>query len=90
MYCVYMLMNENGRLYIGVTTNLRKRLEYHRSSRGAKFTAYDKTFRIVFSESYGTLTDARKREIQIKNWRREKKDFLIAKFKNNQETKISK
>ena len=66
MYSVYMIRNMYGDLYIGITDNLQKRLKYHNEKRGAVFTKRDSKFKIVFLESYETLTEARKREIQIK------------------------
>lgn len=40
---------------------------------GAEFTKGKAKFYLVFSEKYNTLNEARKREIQIKKWRRDKK-----------------
>jgi len=51
------------------------------------FTKRDSKFEIVFLEEHLTLTSARKREIQIKKWRREKKETLIAKFQSGLSTK---
>ncbi len=56
--------------------------------RGALYTKRDSKFEIVFLEQYPTLSDARKREIQIKKWRREKKDLLIKKYSKGLETKM--
>lgn len=85
MYYVYMIKNYSGKnysgkLYIGVTEDLNKRLYYHNTKQGANFTKYKSGFKLVFSEQYQTLAEARKREIQIKKWRREKKDNLIKRF----------
>ena len=44
---------------------------------GAEFTKRNKVFDVVYSESYNSLKEARKRELQIKGWRREKKENLI-------------
>ena len=79
MYWVYMLKDVANNLYIGTTQNIEKRLAYHNDKRGALFTKHG-TFRIVFSERHTTMADARKREIQIKKWRRDKKEMLIERF----------
>ena len=89
MYYVYMIKNSSGKLYIGVTENLNKRLYYHNTKQGANFTKYKSKFEIVFEEKYQTLTEARKREIQIKKWRREKKEILIKRFVSGLPTKLS-
>ena len=77
MYFVYMIKNSHDDLYVGVTDNPEQRLKYHNEHRGALFTKRDSRFQIVFLEKYRSLADARKREIQIKKWRREKKEVLI-------------
>ena len=87
MYFVYMIKNSTNKLYIGITQNPSERLFYHNSLRGAKFTKYISDFRIVFLEEYPTLADARKREIQLKKWRREKKEMLIKRYQNGLTTK---
>ena len=88
MYYVYMIKNRFGNLYIGITTNLQKRLYYHNTNQGAVFTKTRNKFETVFYEKYNTLAEARKREIQIKKWRRDKKETLIQRFQNGLSTKL--
>ena len=76
------------KLYVGITENPNKRVGNHNQKRGAKFTKYVSDFKIVFLENYATLTQARKREIQIKKWRRDKKEILIQRYKSGLSTKI--
>jgi putative endonuclease len=87
MHFVYMLKNPFGDLYIGVTENPDKRLKYHNENRGAQFTKRENKFEIVFLEEYLSFAQARKREIQIKKWRREKKEILIERYRNGLATK---
>lgn len=77
---VYIIKNDDGKLYIGSSDNPKQRLDYHNKNRGALFTKRQKPFKIVLFEQYETLTEARKREIQLKNWRREKKEALIERY----------
>ena len=88
MYFVYMIRNSYGDLYIGITDNPDKRVKYHNEKRGASFTKRDSKFEIVFLEQQATLAGARKREIQVKKWRREKKEVLIEKFQKQLPTKL--
>ena len=88
MFFVYMLKNKLGDLYTGITQNVDKRLLVHNSGRGALFTKGNIEFQLVFSEKYDTLIEARKREIQIKKWRREKKEMLIERFTKGLETRL--
>ena len=88
MYYVYMAKNSIDKLYVGITENPQNRIIYHNQKRGAKFTKYKPDFEIVFLEQYQTLAEARKREIQINKWRREKKEILIKRFQNGLPTKL--
>ena len=88
MHFLYILKNSFGDLYIGITENPEQRLKYHNEKRGAQFTKRDSEFKIVFLEEYETLATARKREIQIKKWRREKKQMLIERYKRGLSTII--
>jgi putative endonuclease len=83
-----MLKNSYNDLYVGVTENPQQRLKYHNEKRGARFTKRDSPFEIVFLEKHLTLTEARKREIQIKKWRRDKKEMLIERYEKGLPTKI--
>jgi putative endonuclease len=82
-----MVKNLYNDVYIGITDNPQQRLKYHNEKRGALFTKRDSRFEIVFLEQHLTLADARKREVQIKKWRRGKKEFLIDKFQKGLTTK---
>ncbi|MCX6788120.1 MAG: GIY-YIG nuclease family protein [Candidatus Kaiserbacteria bacterium] len=88
MYFVYMIRNDADKLYVGITTDPESRVRYHNARRGAHFTKYIPNFQIVFLESYKTLAESRKREIQVKKWRREKKEVLIEKFQKQLPTKL--
>lgn len=75
-------------MYIGVTDNPERRLKEHNNKQGSNFTKKRDEFSIVFLEEHQTMSDARKREIQFKKWRRDKKDFLIDLYNKNLPTKI--
>ncbi|MDO8621468.1 MAG: GIY-YIG nuclease family protein [Candidatus Levybacteria bacterium] len=77
MYSLYILKNSKNHLYVGVTDNLQARLQRHNKGDGAEFTKRNKNFKLVYSEKFLTLLQARRREKQIKGWRRKKKDNLI-------------
>jgi len=89
MSWVYIIRNKGNKLYIGVTEKPTSRLYYHNRKRGAQFTQNNPSFKIVFLEKYPDLAEARKREIQIKKWRRDKKDKLIDLCHTGKETRLS-
>ena len=88
MVFVYMIKNSANKLYVGVADSPEKRLATHNSCRGANFTKNLPDFKIVFLEKHENLTEARQREIQIKKWRIDKKEFLIDKYKKGLPTNI--
>jgi putative endonuclease len=77
MYYLYLLRTPDNTLYTGVTSNLIEREERHNTSRGSTWTTKHKGGSIVYTESYATLSEARKREVQIKKWSRIKKEHLV-------------
>ena len=85
---VYMIRNRGNKIYIGVSKHPLKRLSEHNHKKGALFTKNNPSFKTVLLEEYPTFLEARKREIQIKKWRRDKKDKLIAKSLQGLETKM--
>ncbi|MBU4353609.1 GIY-YIG nuclease family protein [Candidatus Parcubacteria bacterium] len=80
-YCVYIVECADKSLYIGCTNNLERRLEQHNNSKcGAHYTKIRRPVVLKYSEKYETLAEARRREQEIKSWRREKKLDLINKI----------
>jgi putative endonuclease len=76
-YYVYILASRSRTLYAGVTNNLAVRLAQHReATRG--FSAQYRVNRLVYWESAESPYAAITREKQIKGYRREKKEALIA------------
>jgi putative endonuclease len=79
-YYVYILASRRyGTLYIGVTNDLRARLEQHRLGHGSKFVSQYSVHRLVYVETYENPEDAIRREKQLKKWNREWKIQLIEK-----------
>ena len=71
-YFVYLIGNyKKSKLttYVGYTSNLKNRLKLHNSGKGAKFTR-GKSWKILYSEKYGTKNEALSREYYIKKNRR--------------------
>ncbi len=85
-YYVYILINELKKpflTYVGYTNNLKKRLIYHNSSRGAKFTR-GRSWKLIYKKKYKTKQEALKNEYGLKKNKVKraeiKKKYLI---KNN-------
>lgn len=76
---VYILRCGDGSLYTGITTNVEKRLETHRSGKGAKYTRGRGPLEVVYTEECTDHSAALKREYAIKLLSREEKERLIGK-----------
>ena len=78
-YWVYMVTNAYGNvLYIGVTNNLERRIQEHRSGSIPGFTQTYHCSKLVYYEEYKKIGDAIAREKQLKNWKREWKNALVS------------
>ena len=78
MYFVYSLSNWNDSVvYIGVTSNLPKRLYEHRNGLADGFTKKYNVHKLVYFEQTSDVYSALSREKQLKNWSRSKKNFLV-------------
>lgn len=75
---VYILGSVSGRLYVGVTSNLERRISEHKLKAVPGFTARYNIDRLLYSEEYPEIESAITREKEIKKWRREKKLALVA------------
>ncbi len=73
MWYLYILRCGDGSLYTGITTDVEKRLEAHRSGKGAKYTRGRGPLELVYRESCGSHADALKRELEIKGLSRQEK-----------------
>jgi putative endonuclease len=77
MYDVYVLENPKGRLYIGQTADLERRLKQHNTPEGhehlGKYTHRNGPWVLIGSESYPTRSEAMLRERQLKSWKSPKK-----------------
>jgi putative endonuclease len=74
---VYIMASTSRVLYIGVTGNLPRRWLQHQSGDGYGFTQRYNVRHLVFAEPAAGMTDAIRREKQLKRWRRERKIALI-------------
>jgi putative endonuclease len=78
-FYVYILQSSSRRaLYIGMTNNLHRRVFEHKTHQHEGFTDEYNAVHLVYWERYDDVYKAITREKQLKRWRREKKQWLIA------------
>jgi putative endonuclease len=79
-FFVYILASKrNGTLYIGVTSDLPRRIFEHKQGTGSKFTSKYGVNVLVHAEEFSTPQDAIQRETNLKRWPRKWKLDLIEK-----------
>ncbi|HUR88254.1 MAG TPA: GIY-YIG nuclease family protein [Ramlibacter sp.] len=77
---VYIMASErNGTLYLGVTSDLAKRVWQHKNHELPGFTKRYSVSRLVWFEGTPSIEAAIAREKQLKNWKREWKIALVEK-----------
>jgi len=79
-FYIYIMANKpNGTLYIGMTSDLVKRVWQHKQGLVEGFTKKYAVGNLVYYETYHDSENAIKRERQMKKWKREWKIELIEK-----------
>ena len=66
MYTVYVLQDENGKVYKGCNNNLVRRFREHNKCNGSRTTSEMNGLKIVYIEEYETFKEARSREVYLK------------------------
>ena len=69
-YVYIMASGKNGTIYIGVTSDLAKRVCEHRNGLVSGFTKEYECKLLVWFEAYDDLQEARQRELRMKEWKR--------------------
>ena len=85
-YYIYLLAGQRkGTLYIGITSDLIKRIYQHKNNQVDGFTKRYGVHSLVYFEEILEATEAIRREKQIKAWKRDWKIELIEKNNPNWE-----
>src|SRR3989338_10432731 len=87
MFYIYLLRNQNNRLYTGYTSNLRKRLKEHNQKLNLSTKHYG-PWELIYYEACVSKSDAKRREEYLKTT--QGKRFLKVRIKDYLQTKRSK
>lgn len=74
---VYIVKCKDKKLYVGITNNVDKRIKLHNQGLACRFTKYRKPVKLIYKEECDTKSEARKRELEIKGYSKEKKLKLV-------------
>ena len=77
MFSFYLARCSDGSLYAGSCVDLGAREKKHNEGTGAKYTRSRRPVRIVYHEEFATLGQARKREAEVKKWKKEEKENIV-------------
>lgn len=72
-WVLYIIQTKDGKLYTGITNNLERRLEAHKSNNGARFFHFSAAEKIMYHEKHPNRSEATKREIAVKKLSRKEK-----------------
>ena len=76
-FSVYIMASRSGTLYIGVTSDLARRVYEHKHRLVPGFTSKYRVSRLVYCEHTDDIGAAIDREKQLKRWSRQKKITLV-------------
>lgn len=76
MHYLYIIRCEDSYLYIGITSDLDRRIKQHKDG-FYRNTKNRGIISLCYCENFNNIHEAAKREKEIKGWRREKKENLI-------------
>lgn len=74
----YLARCADRSLYAGTCIDVAEREKKHNDGTGAKYTRSRGPIRIIYTETFETLSEARKREAEVKKWSKEEKEKLIS------------
>jgi len=75
----YLARCNDDSLYSGSCNDLLEREEKHNSGKGAKYTRSRRPIKIIYSEEFETLSEAKKREAEVKKLSKSDKEKLTKK-----------
>ena len=76
-YTVYVLASHSRTLYVGVTSDLQRRIWEHRHGLRSGFASRYRTHQLVHFEQTNDVHSAIRREKELKSWSRARKIALI-------------
>lgn len=78
MAYTYILLCGDGTYYTGATLDWERRLKEHQQGKAARYTRARLPVQIIYLEEWPTLSEAMKRESEIKKLKRPQKEEIIA------------
>jgi putative endonuclease len=77
-YYLYIILCKNNKLYTGIAKDPEERFLLHKSGKGAKYTQRNNPIKIVYTEKLKNISEARKRECEVKKLTKKQKEELFS------------
>ena len=90
MHFVYIVRCADGSFYTGYARDPKARLKMHNDGLGAKYTRGRRPVKLVYSEACESLSIALKREYELKQWPRAKKQGLMRYRRRNSMSSVDR
>jgi len=74
---IYLILCRDNSLYCGISCDVQRRFEQHRTGKGAKYTKHRGVVKIVWQSEATDLSTAMSAEMWIKDLKRDQKDALV-------------
>jgi putative endonuclease len=72
-WSVYLLECKDGSFYTGISDNVQKRMEKHKSGKGSKYVSAKGFYRLIAFKEYSNKSEALKAEYGVKQLPKEEK-----------------
>ncbi|WP_027415849.1 GIY-YIG nuclease family protein [Aneurinibacillus terranovensis] len=82
MYYVYIIRCKDSSLYTGYAANVEERIKKHNEGKAARYTRGRGPVELVYVEEVPDKRDAMRREYEIKQFSKGKKEILVRNWKN--------
>jgi putative endonuclease len=76
----YMLRCKDDSIYSGIALDVAERLKKHNNGTGARYTAVHRPAVLIYWERFNSISEAMRRETQVKKLPRSKKEQLARRF----------
>jgi len=76
----YMLRCKDDSIYSGIALDVAERLKKHNNGTGARYTAVHRPAVLIYWERFNSISEAMRRETQVKKLPRNKKEQLARRF----------
>lgn len=73
----YLARCKDNSLYAGTCIDVAEREKKHNDGTGAKYTRGRGPVKIIYTETFETLSEARKREFEVKRMSKKQKELLL-------------